>query len=233
MTTEAVVIYSGGMDSFTLLHWARRQHEGRIAALSFNYGQRHAKELLYASHETARLGISHYIIDLQSLKPLLKGSALTDNVDVPEGHYAQENMKLTVVPNRNMIMLSIATGYAVSLGARNVYFGAHSGDHEIYPDCRAEFVEKMTAVTRMANYQTVDIVAPFQTLNKFTILAQGAQLGLLARDYARSWTCYKGGEQACGVCGSCTERLEAFALMNWEDELLYADRTTYKKVLAI
>lgn len=233
MTTEAVVIYSGGMDSFTLLHWAYERHTGHVAALSFNYGQRHAKELGFASRETELLQVPHYIIDLQSLKPLLKGSALTDNVDVPEGHYAQENMKLTVVPNRNMIMLSIATGYAVSLGARNVYFGAHSGDHDIYPDCRAEFVEKINAVTLMANYHPVEIKAPFQLLTKCTILQQGALLGLTAVDYERSWTCYKGGEQACGVCGSCNERLEAFAKVGWQDPLDYADRTTYKKVLGL
>ena len=231
---KAVIIYSGGMDSFTLFHKALNVFGPlNVHALSFNYGQRHAKELYYAQSEALRFGVRHAIVDLHKLQGLLGGSALTSDIDVPEGHYAQDNMKLTVVPNRNMIMLSIAVGYAVSVGAGTVWFGAHSGDHEIYPDCRAEFVNAMNGVTAIANYQPVEVQAPFQYLDKHTILQTGAALGLGEEDYVRSWTCYKGGEQACGVCGSCTERLEAFAKLGWVDPLDYADRETYKRVLGL
>jgi 7-cyano-7-deazaguanine synthase len=235
MSTKAIVIYSGGMDSFTLLHWARERHDGEVAALSFHYGQRHKKELQYAALEAERLGIDHEVVDLAPIQGLLKGSALTDDIDVPEGHYAQDNMKLTVVPNRNMIMLSIAVGWAVSQRAGKVYFGAHAGDHAIYPDCRAEFVEAMTRATRIANYDPVDIEAPFQHLDKAGILLVGKQLGLVETDYARSWTCYKGEAQPCGVCGSCTERLEAFTSLGWVDHLEYAEGTydVHKRVLGL
>jgi 7-cyano-7-deazaguanine synthase len=214
------------MDSFTLLHHVLNEHAGdasRVAALSFHYGQRHKKELQYAAAEAQRLGIRHQIVDVGTLLPLLGGSSLTDAIDVPEGHYAADNMKLTVVPNRNMIMLSIATGYAVSIGANAVYFGAHAGDHDIYPDCRAEFVKAMSAVTAIANYEPVYVRAPFQQLTKKTILERGEGLGLTATDYLRSWTCYNGREKPCGKCGACVERLEAFRDMHWIDPHEYED----------
>lgn len=229
--SKAITIFSGGMDSFTLLHWARRYHE-EVAALSFNYGQRHAKELDYAVAEAGRLGIRHELVQLANIQHLLAGSALTSDIAVPEGHYAQDNMRLTVVPNRNMIMLSIAVGYAVSTGADMVYFGAHAGDHDVYPDCRPGFVKKLNAVAEVANYAAVNVRAPFLELTKAGILKQGARLGLGARDYERTWTCYKGEARPCGVCGSCTERLEAFAELGWNDPLDYVDREAYKAVLA-
>lgn len=234
MVDKVVVIYSGGMDSFTLFHKALREYGPlNVHALTFHYGQRHAKEINYAFDEAQRFGVRHEIVDLKGVQRLLGGSALTDLVDVPEGHYAQDNMKLTVVPNRNMIMLSIAVGYAVSRKAGTVWFGAHAGDHEIYPDCRAQFVKALNAVTLIANYDAVTVQAPFQYDTKRTILEAGRDLGLTAADYSRSWTCYKGGEQACGVCGSCNERLEAFHQLGWQDPLDYADRETYKRVLKL
>ncbi|MGQ7273019.1 7-cyano-7-deazaguanine synthase QueC [Marinobacter sp. V034] len=217
MSEKVVVIYSGGMDSFTLLHRARAAgHE--VHALSFDYGQRHVRELDYARRVCSALSIPHKIVDMTQLGSLLSGSALTDGVDVPEGHYEEESMKATVVPNRNMILLSLATGYAVSVGAQAVWYGAHGGDHAIYPDCRPEFVEKMDAVCRVANYEPVRIEAPYMQSDKGEILAEGLAMNL---DYSQSWTCYNGREAACGRCGSCVERLEAFASHGLRDPLPY------------
>lgn len=217
MPNKVVVIYSGGMDSFTVLHKAvRAGHD--VYALSFNYGQRHVKELQCAATVCQQLGIKHKIVDISAINQLLAGSSLTDDIDIPEGHYAADNMKSTVVPNRNMILLSLAVGYAVSIGANQVYYGAHSGDHFIYPDCRPEFVQKMHDVCQIANYEPVDIVSPYLQQTKIEILADGLSMGL---DYSQTWTCYNGREKACGKCGSCQERLEAFALNHTTDPLVY------------
>lgn len=217
MPNKVVVIYSGGMDSFTVLHKAvQAGHD--VYALSFNYGQRHVKELQCAAQVCQELGIKHKIVDISAINQLLAGSSLTDDIEIPEGHYAADNMKSTVVPNRNMILLSLAVGYAVSLGASQVYYGAHSGDHFIYPDCRPEFVQKMHDVCQIANYEPVDIVSPYLHQTKIEILADGLAMGL---DYAKTWTCYNGREKACGKCGSCQERLEAFNLNNAQDPLPY------------
>ena len=218
---DVVCIYSGGMDSFTLVN--QTHAEGRLAAcLSFNYGQRHSKELRYAAAVCDELGCEHHIINLESIKPCITGSALTDLPDLPEGHYAADNMKQTVVPNRNMIMLSIAIAYAVSHELAVVRFGAHSGDHTIYPDCRAEFVRAMRDAAVLCDWHTVVVEAPFIEMDKYDILKVGARLGL---DYAKSWTCYAGRDKACGRCGSCQERLEAFARIGQRDPLAYEERT--------
>lgn len=217
MPQKVVVIYSGGMDSFTVLHNAiRAGHE--VYALSFNYGQRHVKELVCAQNVCQELGIHHKIVDISAINQLIGGSSLTDDIEVPEGHYAADNMKSTVVPNRNMILLSLAVGYAVSLEAQAVYYGAHSGDHFIYPDCRPEFVQKMNDVCQIANYEPVDIISPYLQQTKIEILKDGLAMGL---DYGKTWTCYNGREKACGKCGSCQERLEAFTLNNNVDPLPY------------
>ena len=217
MAQKVVVIYSGGMDSFTVLHKAI--NDGcEVYALSFNYGQRHSKELDYAAKVCASLGIQHKIVDISSINTLVGGSALTSDIDVPEGHYAEPSMQTTVVPNRNMILLSLAVGYAVSLEAGTVYYGAHSGDHAIYPDCRPEFVEKMQDVCAIANYEPINIHAPYLHDSKITILKDGLAMGL---DYSQTWTCYNGREKACGKCGACQERLEAFELNGKTDPLPY------------
>lgn len=214
---KVVVIYSGGMDSFTVLHRALADgHE--VYALSFNYGQRHVKELTVASTVCQRLGIAHKVVDISAIHQLLKGSALTDDIAVPEGAYATETMLTTVVPNRNMVLLSLAIAYAVSLDAEAVYYGAHAGDHTVYPDCRPEFVEKMNAVSQIANYQPVSIVAPFLYQSKTDILAYGLARGL---DYLDTWTCYNGEALACGRCSACQERLAAFAALQQQDPLSY------------
>ena len=212
-----VVVFSGGMDSFTVLHRALKEGY-KVSAVTFNYGQRHIKEIEYAKYVSMDLGIPHKIVDIETINQLLQGSSLTSNIDIPEGHYAEDIMKSTVVPNRNMILLSLAVGYAISIGASKVFYGAHAGDHAIYPDCRPEFVERLNEVSAIANYQPVEIVTPYLYLDKGAILADGLRMGL---DYMQTWTCYNGRDKACGKCGACTERLEAFATNNIQDPLVY------------
>jgi 7-cyano-7-deazaguanine synthase len=219
MSAKVVVIYSGGMDSYTVLNKAMQQGYD-VHAVSFNYGQRHSKELLFAKKVCEQHNIEHKIVDISSIKQLIGGSALTDDIDVPEGHYEEESMKTTVVPNRNMIMLSMAVGYAVSIQAEAVYFGAHSGDHAIYPDCRTEFVSAMNDVCKIANYQAVEVRAPYLASSKIDILKEGLAMKL---DYKDTWTCYNGQEKACGRCGACQERLEAFSENNTVDPIRYQD----------
>jgi len=217
MSNKVVVIYSGGMDSFTVLN--RALNDGKeVYALSFDYGQRHVKELEYAQKVCEALEVHHKVIDISAINQLLAGSSLTDNIDIPEGHYEAENMKSTVVPNRNMILLSLAVGYAVSVKASQVYYGAHSGDHAIYPDCRPEFVMKMNDVCQIANYEAVEIFSPYLNVSKTEILTDGITMGL---DYSNTWTCYNGRAKACGKCGACEERLEAFRDNNVTDPLAY------------
>lgn len=217
MTQKVVVIYSGGMDSFTVLNKAVQQGHD-VYALSFDYGQRHVKELKVAASVCKKLNVPHKVVDISAINQLIGGSSLTDDIDVPEGHYEAENMKSTIVPNRNMILLSLAVGYAVSLKASKVYYGAHSGDHAIYPDCRPEFVKKMDDVCRIANYDAVEIFSPYLNNTKIDILTDGIKMGL---DYSQTWTCYNGREKACGKCGACQERLEAFSLNNITDPIEY------------
>lgn len=216
---DTVVIYSGGMDSYTLL--MDTLHKDRLfAALSFDYGQRHIKELTYARSVTRRYGIIHNIIDMKPIADIAMHSVLTDaSMDLPTGHYAEESMKQTVVPNRNMVMLSIAIAYAVSHHVDVVAFGAHAGDHTIYPDCRPQFVTAMDVVATIANWRPVRISAPFLKLDKAAILEIGLQYPGV--DYSGTWTCYVGGGKACGQCGSCSERLEAFAKIGKTDPLEY------------
>ena len=214
---KAVVIFSGGMDSFTVLNKAIKQGF-EIYALTFDYGQRHVKEVQCAANICQKLGVSHKVVDISAINQLIGGSSLTSDIDVPEGHYEAGNMKSTVVPNRNMILLSLAVGYAVSLEANQVFYGAHSGDHAIYPDCRPEFVNKMNDVCKIANYEAVEIVTPYLNNSKIEILTDGLKMGL---DYSDTWTCYNGREKACGQCGACQERLEAFKLNNATDPIEY------------
>lgn len=217
MAEKVVVIYSGGMDSYTVLNHALKQGFD-VYALTFDYGQRHVKEIEYAKKACGQLGVHHKIVDISAINSIIAGSSLTDDIDVPEGHYEADNMKQTVVPNRNMILLSLAVGYAVSLEATKVFYGAHSGDHAIYPDCRPEFVKKMQDVCAIANYEAVDITVPYLNVDKIAILEDGLKMGL---DYSNTWTCYNGREKACGKCGACQERLEAFDKNNAVDPLEY------------
>jgi 7-cyano-7-deazaguanine synthase len=212
-----VVIYSGGMDSFTLLHKVIRElgPDDGVCALSFNYGQKHAQEIDFAQMVCRKRNIPLKIITL----PRLRGSALTDtNFAIPEGHYADETMRQTVVPNRNMIMLAYAVAYAIETGAGEVYYGAHAGDHAIYPDCREEFVAAFNKAIELGNYNAPTVIAPYINMSKGDIVAEGLEHDL---DYSLTWTCYRGEEFACGKCGSCTERLEAFQVNGAIDPITY------------
>jgi 7-cyano-7-deazaguanine synthase len=216
---KAVVVISGGMDSTTLLYDTIKSGKfDSIYALSFNYGQRHSRELWSAALTCQKLAVDHKVVDISSINCLLQGSSLTSkDVEVPEGSYEEESMKATVVPNRNMILLSLAIGYAVSIGADTVCYGAHSGDHSVYPDCRPEFVESMNTVSRISNWQPVEIHAPYLSIDKGDIVKKGIELGV---DFSLTWTCYKGAETPCGKCGACRERSEAFAKAGIDDPLL-------------
>ncbi|PJC37506.1 7-cyano-7-deazaguanine synthase QueC [Candidatus Peregrinibacteria bacterium CG_4_9_14_0_2_um_filter_53_11] len=202
---KTLLIYSGGMDSTTLLYKLLADGD-EVRCISFDYGQRHKKELEYARRICEELGVEHSIIDVRSLNELMQGSALTSDIPVPEGHYEDENMKQTVVPNRNMIFISLAMAQAISLGFERVALAVHAGDHAIYPDCRPIFIQKMQAVAAIANYEKLDVFAPFLTMSKGEIAEVGRELGV---PFEKTWTCYKGLAEPCGKCGSCVERGEA------------------------
>ncbi|MGE9296352.1 MAG: 7-cyano-7-deazaguanine synthase QueC [Puniceicoccales bacterium] len=215
---KSVIIYSGGLDSTVLLYHLR-EAGAELAALSVNYGQRHAREIDCARRFCAELGIEHREADLRSLAPLLGDNSLTDrDVAVPHGHYTEATMKATVVPNRNMIMLSVAAGWAISQKADNVAYAAHSGDHAIYPDCRTEFADALDAAIRLADWHEVSLYRPFVQMTKADIVARGAELGV---PFDRTWSCYEGGSLHCGQCGTCIERREAFYLANVVDPTPY------------
>lgn len=216
---KAILILSGGMDSATLLYKLLAE-DFEVKALGFDYGQRHARELIHASEIAAKEGVEFHEIDLTSIKPLLKGSSQTDpSVPVPHGHYAAENMKLTVVPNRNMIMLSIAAAFAMSEKAKWIAYAAHAGDHAIYPDCRPEFTDALVKALGLADWHTVGLLRPFIELTKGQIVELGERLAV---PYHLTYSCYEGGEVHCGLCGTCTERKEAFAHANAIDPTTYA-----------
>jgi len=203
---DCVLILSGGMDSVTLLY----DYRDRIAlAISFDYGSNHnAKEIPFARLHCERLGIRHLTIPLDFMGQYFRSSLLEGSDAIPEGHYADENMKSTVVPFRNGIMLAIATGIAESNDLPYVMMANHSGDHTIYPDCRPAFVEAFDQAARAGTYNGVRLLSPYCNLTKGQIAARGRELGI---DYAETWSCYKGGDKHCGRCGTCIERREALA----------------------
>jgi len=214
---KAVIILSGGLDSTTLLYDVIA-HGLEPYALSINYGQRHKKELIMAAKTCRELDIPHKIVELQCLNELLQGSSLTTSkIDTPHGKYDEESMKATVVPNRNMIMLSIAAGYAISIKATMLFYGAHAGDHTIYPDCRPEFVSKLAATIRIADWHEVTLFAPYMKKSKGDIVVRGLELKV---PFKNTWSCYEGGEKPCGKCGACNERAEAFEYAIAEDPSL-------------
>lgn len=223
----AVVSLSGGMDSTTLLaHYAADERGHRLLAVSVDYGQRHVRELDSARTVAAHYDAEHLVVDLRAVGALLSGSALTDaSVPVPEGHYAWETMKATIVPNRNMILGSILIGIAVARQAPVVALGMHAGDHAVYPDCRPEFVTGLDHLAAVANEGLAPpaVEAPFVHVSKTDIARRGAELGAPLH---LSWSCYRGGNVHCGVCGTCYERREAFQDAGLPDPTSYADSTT-------
>jgi 7-cyano-7-deazaguanine synthase len=222
---KTVAIFSGGLDSTVLLHHLQAAGED-LRALSIDYGQRHRRELEFARQTAQRLHIPWELADLRGVTHLLSGSALTSaDVPVPHGHYAAETMKSTVVPNRNMLMLAVAAGWALSQKAEQLAYGAHAGDHTIYPDCRPAFVAAMQQALALADWQPLTLVTPFVQWTKSQIVARGQELGV---DFAATWSCYEGGEIHCGRCGTCYERREAFEQAGVPDPTHYAAAPQYR-----
>src|SRR5579863_2179212 len=217
----AIAIVSGGLDSVTLAYLLHSEGY-TLHLLSFDYGQRHKKELAYAERCAKRLDATFDIIDLSGLTRFLKGSALTDTIPVPDGHYAAPTMAITVVPNRNAIMLSIAYGVAVEEEAAVVAIGVHAGDHFIYPDCRPSFINSFESMQRHAvegfGNPELRLEAPFIHMGKHQIVKLGSALQV---PYADTWSCYKGEKQHCGTCGTCFERKEAFEIAGVPDPTAY------------
>ncbi|MFY1649280.1 7-cyano-7-deazaguanine synthase QueC [Solwaraspora sp. WMMB762] len=219
---KVVLVLSGGLDSTVLAH--RLRAEGcDLTMLSFNYGQSHRRELEFAYRTAASLGGAHRVVQLGAIAELLAGSSLTDPaVAMPDGHYSDSSMRATVVSNRNAIMLDVAVAHAVAIGANAVAFGAHAGDHPIYPDCRPSFVAAYEQMVRVANEGFIDsdfvVLAPFINASKSQIVAEGARLGV---PFVDTWSCYRGGARHCGRCGTCVERREAFFVANVADPTEY------------
>ena len=216
---KVVVLCSGGMDSVAALHWARRHHDVR-AALSFDYGAKHnQREIPFAVAQAGQLGVPHRTIALDFIGQLFASDLLKTGGEIPDGHYADETMRRTVVPFRNGIMLSVAAGFAESVGAAGLVIAAHGGDHAIYPDCREEFMRAMGDALRLGTYAGIALLRPFIASDKSQVAAEGARLGV---DFAQTWSCYKGGAVHCGQCGTCVERREAFLLAGLLDPTVYA-----------
>ena len=212
------VLLSGGMDSVTAFYEALQQHEV-VKCLSFDYGAKHNhSEIPFARLHAERHGIDHHVISLGFMNELFGSDLLHSGGEIPEGHYAEENMKKTVVPFRNGIMLSIATGLAESVGAQGLVIAAHSGDHAIYPDCRESFMLGIAQAMRDGTYAQIELLRPFISMDKAAIAKRGNELGI---DYSETWSCYKGHEIHCGVCGTCVERREAFLLAGINDPTTY------------
>lgn len=213
---NSAIIVSGGMDSITLLY----DHKDEIAlGISFDYGSNHnAREIPFAKMHCERLGIKHITINLDFMHQYFKSSLLDGAEAIPEGHYADDNMKSTVVPFRNGIMLAIAIGIAESSNLDQVFIANHGGDHTIYPDCRPEFINAIDAAATAGTYNNVKVIAPYTKITKSDIARIGKRLGI---DYAETWSCYKGGEVHCGKCGTCVERKEALAEAGIEDKTIY------------
>ena len=213
---DSVIVVSGGMDSITLLY----EKKDEIAlGISFDYGSNHNhNELPLAALHCQRLGIAHVIIPLGFMHQYFKSSLLESGASIPDGSYDEENMKSTVVPFRNGVMLAVAAGTAESNGLTKVLIANHGGDHTIYPDCRPEFIAAMDAAVKAGTFANVHVVAPYTNISKADIARRGSSLGI---DYAETWSCYKGGDVHCGTCGTCVERKEALREAGIEDNTKY------------
>ncbi len=238
---KTIVLLSGGLDSVTALYYAHKNYLSSvrtgdltrstpnvgsgdptpqpIAAISFDYGSKHNhKELPFAEYHCKKLGVTHSTVKLDFIDKLFSSSLLKSGGEIPEGHYADDSMRQTVVPFRNGIMLSIAAGYAESIGANSIVIAAHAGDHSIYPDCREDYMRAMDDAIAKGTYAGIHILRPFISMTKAQIVTAGIELGI---DYTKTWSCYKGGEIHCGRCGTCVERREAFNFAGVEDSTKY------------
>ena len=216
---KVIVLLSGGMDSVTAFYQALQDYEV-LAGLSFDYGSKHNhKEIPFAKYHCDLHGVHHQVVELPFVGQTFQSSLLKGGEEIPEGHYAAENMKSTVVPFRNGIMLSIAGGFAESLGAKGVVIAAHSGDHAIYPDCREDFLQSMDRTLQLGTYDGIRLISPFASVDKTEIARIGNGLKV---DYSKTLSCYKGLDIHCGVCGTCYERQEAFKLAGFPDPTVYA-----------
>lgn len=215
---KVCVLLSGGMDSVAVLYDALRHHEV-VGCMSFDYGSKHNHcEIPFARLHSDRNQIPHHVVSLGFMNDLFTSDLLQSGGEIPDGHYAEQNMKRTVVPFRNGIMLAIATGYAESIKADGLVIAAHSGDHAIYPDCRDSFMEGMAVAMKEGTYANVQLLRPFIAIDKTAIARLGVDLGI---NFAETWSCYKGGKVHCGVCGTCVERREAFFLAGIPDPTVY------------
>ena len=226
---KTIVICSGGLDSVSLAHKVAVDHT-LTRLVSFDYGQRHRKEVEFAAACARQLGVPHDIIDITSIGASLTGSALTDDIDVPDGHYAEETMKATVVPNRNAIMLSIAFGIAAATKADAVATAVHGGDHFIYPDCRPEFIDAFETMQAHAldGYANVKMYTPYVNGSKADIVTDGVKYNT---PFGNTWSCYKGGDVHCGRCGTCVERREAFDIAGVVDPTEYEDTEFWREAI--
>ena len=224
---KTLVICSGGLDSITLAHKVAKERD-LSSLLTLDYAQRHKKEIHYAEQCAKTLGVPHHCIDISHVGTMLSGSALTDDIEVPDGHYAQDTMKATIVPNRNAIMLTIGYGVAAAAGDAAVAAAIHAGDHFIYPDCRPEFAQSFELMQNQAleGFASIQLYTPFIHQSKADIAREAAKLGL---DIKQTWSCYKGGDIHCGRCGTCVERQEALSLANVPDPTPYADAEFWKQ----
>jgi 7-cyano-7-deazaguanine synthase len=212
------------LDSTVLLYHLRADGD-TVLALTVDYGQRHRVEISHAQRTCEALGAEWQLADLSPVAHLLSGSSLTSGqVAVPHGHYAEDTMKQTVVPNRNMILLAVAGGWAIARRADRVAYAAHAGDHTIYPDCRPEFAQAVDRALRLADWHEIQLHCPFIAMTKAQIVARGAALDV---DFARTWSCYEGGPIHCGQCGTCFERREAFQRAGVPDPTHYAATPDY------
>lgn len=202
----------------TVFYEALQAHEV-VACLSFDYGSKHnAKEIPFAKLHAERHGIPHHVVELDFMDKLFKSDLLKSGGNIPEGHYAEDSMKQTVVPFRNGIMLAVATGFAESIEAEGVMIAAHSGDHAIYPDCRDAFMQAMGDAMQSGTYIDLELLRPYVNMDKAAIAMRGNELGV---NFSETWSCYKGGDIHCGVCGTCVERREAFLLAGISDPTTY------------
>ena len=215
---KALVVLSGGLDSSTALYWAKKQYE-EVEAITFYYGSKHNNiEYQYAKKQCEKLDIKLTRINLDFINEYFKSDLLQSGGDIPEGYYNEENMKSTVVPFRNGIMLAVAAGFAESNNCDALVLGNHSGDHAIYPDCRPEFIEGIKMAIYEGTEKHIEVVSPFCNMSKTDIVKLGSELGV---DFSLTYSCYKGGEKHCGKCGTCTERKEAFEQAGVKDPTEY------------